>query len=41
MSKGEFNKFGYGGYVKAIVDQRGFDFCDECVYFLEKSRRKD
>ena len=34
MSKGEFNKFGYLGYVKAIIDGRGPDFCDECTYFL-------
>jgi hypothetical protein len=34
MSRGEFNKFGYRGYVRAIVDGRGFGFCDECKYFL-------
>ena len=34
MSKGEFNKFGYQGYVRAIVDGRGADFCDECRRFL-------
>ncbi|MGD9348327.1 MAG: hypothetical protein PVF71_01665 [Desulfobacterales bacterium] len=34
MSRGEFNKFGYRGYVRAIVDGRGFSFCDECTYFL-------
>ena len=36
MSKGEFNKFGYMGYVRAIIDSRGLDFCDECTYFLKK-----
>jgi predicted Zn-dependent protease len=34
MSKGEFNKFGYQGYVRAIVDGRGADFCNECRVFL-------
>ena len=34
MSRGEFNKFGYRGYVRAIVDGRGHKFCDECSGFL-------
>ncbi len=34
MSRGEFNKFGYRGYVRAIVDGRGLRFCDECKHFL-------
>ena len=34
MSRGEFNKFGYRGYVRAIVDGRGLKFCDECSEFL-------
>jgi predicted Zn-dependent protease len=34
MSRGEFNKFGYRGYVRAIVDGRGLTFCDECSDFL-------
>lgn len=34
MSRGEFNKFGYRGYVRAIVDGRGLNFCDECAHFL-------
>jgi len=34
MSRGEFNKFGYRGYVRAIVDGRGLNFCDECSGFL-------
>ena len=34
MSRGEFNKFGYLGYVRAIVDGRGLKFCDECSGFL-------
>jgi hypothetical protein len=34
MSRGEFNKFGYRGYVRAIVDGRGLTFCDECSGFL-------
>ena len=35
MSRGEFNKFGYRGYVKVIIDGRGKNFCDECVNFLK------
>ena len=35
MSRGEFNKFGYRGYVKVIIDGRGPTFCDECIEFLE------
>jgi Peptidase family M54 len=35
MSRGEFNKFGYRGYVRAIVDGRGLIFCDECTDFLK------
>ncbi len=34
MSRGEFNKFGYRGYVKIIIDGRGRIFCDECTDFL-------
>lgn len=34
MSRGEFNKFGYRGYVRAVVDGRGLKFCDECSDFL-------
>jgi hypothetical protein len=34
MSRGEFNKFGYRGYVKVIIDGRGSMFCDECINFL-------
>ena len=34
MSKGEINKFGYLGYVRAIIDSRGMLFCDECISFL-------
>ena len=35
MSRGEFNKFGYRGYVKVIIDGRGKTFCDECIHFLK------
>ncbi len=34
MSRGEYNKFGYRGYVRAIVDGRGLKFCGECSDFL-------
>jgi hypothetical protein len=37
MSRGEFNKFGYKGYVQAIVDGRGFRFCDDCSDFLSRA----
>ena len=42
MSRGEFNKFGYRGYIKVIVDGRGKKFCDDCVNFLRSiyGRRK-
>jgi predicted Zn-dependent protease len=35
MSRGEFNKFGYRGYVKVIIDGRGSKFCNECTDFLK------
>lgn len=35
MSRGEFNKFGYRGYVKAVIDGRGPNFCDECINFIK------
>ncbi len=35
MSRGEFNKFGYRGYVKVVIDGRGKNFCDECIHFLK------
>jgi predicted Zn-dependent protease len=36
MSRGEFNKFGFKGYVTVIIDGRGMIFCDECNYFLNQ-----
>jgi len=39
MSRGEFNKFGYLGYVRAIIDGRGLNFCDECTDFLKGMKR--
>ena len=36
MSRGEFNKFGYRGYVKVVIDGRGSNFCNECIEFLNK-----
>jgi predicted Zn-dependent protease with MMP-like domain len=43
MSRGEINRFGFKGYVTAIIDGRGFDFCDECTDFLSRvySTRKE
>jgi len=34
MSKGETNQFGFRGYVRAVVDGRGFRFCSERCGFL-------
>jgi len=34
MSRGEFNKVGYRGYVRAVIDGRGLNFCKECTSFL-------
>ena len=34
MSRGGFNKFGYRGYVRVVIDGRGVDFCEECTSFL-------
>jgi predicted Zn-dependent protease len=39
MSRGEINKFGYHGYLRAIIDGRGVNFCDECSYFLTRTKR--
>ena len=36
MSRGEINRFGFKGYVTAIIDGRGFGFCDECTDFLSR-----
>jgi predicted Zn-dependent protease len=36
MTRGEYNKFGYIGYLRAIIDGRGMNFCEECRYFLDK-----
>ncbi len=36
MSRGEFNKFGTTGYVRAIIDGRGLTFCDECTHFMQQ-----
>lgn len=37
MSRGEYNKFGYRGYIKIIIDGRGLTFCDECDDFLARA----
>ena len=37
MSRGEYNKFGYRGYIKIIIDGRGLIFCDECNDFLARA----
>jgi len=35
MTKGDFNRFGERGYVRAIIDTRGFRFCRNCERFLQ------
>jgi hypothetical protein len=34
MSKGDFNRHGELSYLRSVVDQRGFHFCDACRRFL-------
>lgn len=34
MTKGDFNRFGERGYVRAVIDARGFRFCRTCEAFL-------
>jgi predicted Zn-dependent protease len=41
MSKGEYNRFGYRGYVRAIIDGRGMNFCDECASFMQQVYKKN
>ncbi|HVS14886.1 MAG TPA: hypothetical protein VMV46_13235 [Thermoanaerobaculia bacterium] len=36
MSKGEYNGFGEVGYLRAVIDQRGFSFCDGCRDFVRR-----
>jgi hypothetical protein len=36
MSRGAYNKFGYIGYIRAVIDGRGTNFCDACVCFLNR-----
>jgi predicted Zn-dependent protease len=36
MSRGEFNRFGFKGYVTAVIDGRGHRFCDDCTDFLTR-----
>ena len=30
MTKGRGNRFGERGYIRAVIDQRGFHYCDNC-----------
>lgn len=34
MSKGDYNRFGERGYLRAIIDGRGLSFCRSCRDFL-------
>jgi len=36
MTKGDFNRFGERGYVRAVIDARGFRFCRGCETFLRE-----
>lgn len=36
MSKGEFNRYGELGYVRSVIDGRGFRFCAACTEFLHR-----
>lgn len=36
MSKGDYNRFGERGYLRAIVDGRGVSFCRNCRNFLQR-----
>lgn len=36
MSKGGFNGYGEHGYVHAVIDSRGFTFCERCRELLYK-----
>lgn len=36
MTKGDFNRFGEHGYVRAVIDARGFRFCRGCETFLRE-----
>ncbi|MBI2653851.1 hypothetical protein HYX02_03500 [Candidatus Woesearchaeota archaeon] len=36
MTKGDFKRFGEIGYVRAIIDGRGYMFCDICTKFLQR-----
>ena len=38
MSKGQYNGFGEVGYVRAVIDQRGFSFCEACLEFIRRRR---
>ena len=35
MTKGDFNRYGERGYLRAVVDARGFSFCRDCLRFIE------
>lgn len=34
MAKGNYNKYGERGYVLAIIDSRGYEFCEDCKKVL-------
>ncbi len=40
MSKGDYNRHGERSYTRAVIDGRGFRFCDGCRRFLRTAHRK-
>lgn len=37
MTKGDFNRYGERGYLRAVVDARGLSFCRECLAFVRRA----
>ena len=37
MTKGDFNRHGERGYIRSVIDARGFRFCDACRSFLRRA----
>jgi len=34
MIRGDYNRFGEFGYIRAVIDARGLMFCEPCIEFL-------
>lgn len=37
MTKGDFNRYGERGYLRAVVDARGLSFCRDCLSFVRRT----